>query len=205
MKPLPTRYGGCWFRSRIEARWAVFFTRLGLEWEYEQQGFKLDRSRYLPDFLLPELGLYVEIKPLNAFLIDPDGVQRWEQFAREIADTGRHDRSLPNLHPGVRAEVAMICGPIPNPDTVDQFGPPRGAMPYERGINVLGDWNWAWCACPSGEHFDIQFQALGNRIACRCKRPSGDHRTPSGDHPRIVNAYAAARSARFDDPGQVAA
>jgi hypothetical protein len=200
VKAIETVYGGYRFRSRIEARWAVFFTRLGLEWEYEEQGYQLDsQRRYLPDFLLPELGLFIEIKPLNAFLIDPDGVKRWEYFAREVADRGRHERSVPSLYPGVRAEVAMICGPIPNPDRVSPCGPPPAEMPYQQGVNILDDWNWAWCACPSGKHFDIQFSALGNRIACRCKKPSGD--APAGNHPRIVNAYAAARAARFDNRG----
>lgn len=35
---LTTRYAGCRFRSRLEARWAVFFDHLGIEWEYEPQG-----------------------------------------------------------------------------------------------------------------------------------------------------------------------
>lgn len=49
---IETRYAGCHFRSRIEARWAVFFDHLGIGWEYEPQGFDLDSGPYLPDFLL---------------------------------------------------------------------------------------------------------------------------------------------------------
>lgn len=48
---IETRYGGCLFRSRLEARWAVFFDHLGIAWEYEPEGFELnDGRRYLPDF-----------------------------------------------------------------------------------------------------------------------------------------------------------
>jgi hypothetical protein len=56
--PIPTRYKGYHFRSRLEARWAVFFDQLGLDWEYEPQGYVLDGTPYLPDFklVLPRCG-----------------------------------------------------------------------------------------------------------------------------------------------------
>ncbi len=51
-------------RSRLEARYAVFFDALKTPWEYEKEGFDLGTDgRYLPDFWLPELGCWVEIKP----------------------------------------------------------------------------------------------------------------------------------------------
>lgn len=62
--PLETRYAGCRFRSRLEARWAVFFDHLGIKWEYEPQGYTVgpDKRPYLPDFRLPELDAFVEVK-----------------------------------------------------------------------------------------------------------------------------------------------
>ncbi|WP_062434937.1 hypothetical protein [Herbidospora daliensis] len=48
--PIETTYAGHRFRSRLEARWAVFFDRLGLEWEYEPQGYVVSGRPYLPDF-----------------------------------------------------------------------------------------------------------------------------------------------------------
>jgi hypothetical protein len=51
MKAIDTQYKGYNFRSRLEARWAVFFDALGLKWEYEPEGFELeDGTKYLPDF-----------------------------------------------------------------------------------------------------------------------------------------------------------
>jgi hypothetical protein len=48
----------------IRARWAVFFDALGLRWEYEPEGFELVGGvRYLPDFWMPALNLWVEVKP----------------------------------------------------------------------------------------------------------------------------------------------
>ena len=42
MRAIGTKYGGCYFRSRLEARWAVFFDHLGIEWLYEPEGFEKD-------------------------------------------------------------------------------------------------------------------------------------------------------------------
>lgn len=51
--PIQTRYAGCLFRSRIEARWAVFFDQLKIPWRYEPEGYDLgEQGWYLPDFLL---------------------------------------------------------------------------------------------------------------------------------------------------------
>lgn len=38
--PIETEYNGWRFRSRLEARWAVYFEAVGLKWEYEFQGFE---------------------------------------------------------------------------------------------------------------------------------------------------------------------
>ncbi len=60
---IPTTYAGVEFRSRLEARWAVFFDALGLRWEYEPEGYELASGKYLPDFWLPSLNIFAEIKP----------------------------------------------------------------------------------------------------------------------------------------------
>lgn len=65
MKIIQTWYKGVLFRSRTEARWAVFFDKLGIEWNYEEEGFvMLNGTYYLPDFHLPtfEKGMFVEVK-----------------------------------------------------------------------------------------------------------------------------------------------
>lgn len=63
MKPIETLYAGCRFRSRLEARWAVFFDTLGIKWEYEKEGYDLgDAGWYLPDFWLPDLDSWFETK-----------------------------------------------------------------------------------------------------------------------------------------------
>lgn len=75
IKPIETVYKGYRFRSRLEARWAVFFDTIHAQWEYEPEGFMLeDGNMYLPDFLVHNVrgmgakdkrqgdDIYVEIK-----------------------------------------------------------------------------------------------------------------------------------------------
>lgn len=64
IKAIETQYKGYRFRSRLEARWAVFFDSLRLRWEYEPEGFDLGKAGwYLPDFYLPDWGIWLEVKP----------------------------------------------------------------------------------------------------------------------------------------------
>ncbi len=62
IKPIETIHSGFKFRSRIEARWAVFFESLHIPYEYEKQGYDLKGLWYLPDFYLPKFDCWVEIK-----------------------------------------------------------------------------------------------------------------------------------------------
>jgi hypothetical protein len=72
MKSINTIYNGNYFRSRLEARWALFFDKAGITYEYEPEGFTNGVESYLPDFYLPEAwmrnhtqGIYIEIKPTS--------------------------------------------------------------------------------------------------------------------------------------------
>lgn len=66
IQAIETMFRGYKFRSRLEARWAVAFDNLGLNWQYEVEGFDLGKlGRYLPDFYLPDQKTFVEIKPEN--------------------------------------------------------------------------------------------------------------------------------------------
>jgi hypothetical protein len=63
IKAIETSFKGYRMRSRLEARWAVFFDALGIEWEYEKEGYELTGAgRYLPDFHLKDRNIWVEIK-----------------------------------------------------------------------------------------------------------------------------------------------
>lgn len=74
IKAIETEYNGYRFRSRLEARWAVFLDALGIRYEYEPEGFSLPSGKhYLPDFRVKCYGtrghvgdepfdLYIEVK-----------------------------------------------------------------------------------------------------------------------------------------------
>src|SRR5437762_9159320 len=63
IKAIVTRYKTFRFRSRLEARWAVFFDVLGIEWRHESRSVDLGWCLYIPDFWLPQYRMYVEVKP----------------------------------------------------------------------------------------------------------------------------------------------
>ena len=83
IKAIPTKYNGVEFRSRLEARWAVWFDRMGIAWQYEPEGFNVCGEAYLPDFRLPDVfgGVYVEIKPKELKGAEMDRAMR---FVREF-------------------------------------------------------------------------------------------------------------------------
>ena len=63
LKAIPTVYSGIEFRSRLEADWAAYFDSEGIIWAYESEGYALSNgARYLPDFYLSELQIFVECR-----------------------------------------------------------------------------------------------------------------------------------------------
>ena len=68
IQPIETVHRGYRFRSRLEARWAVAFDHLGLDWTYEPEGYRFGQDDwYLPDFKLTFAGsrrfsVYAEVK-----------------------------------------------------------------------------------------------------------------------------------------------
>ena len=102
MKAIETQYKGYRFRSRLEARWAIFFDELGIRWQYETEGFVLnDKTWYLPDFFINiktmmfnqscfeywDIGhfdIFIEIKPTPETAADA-GNELYNNFNEPIA------------------------------------------------------------------------------------------------------------------------
>ncbi len=77
---IPTLYRGRMYRSRLEARWAAFFDRLG--WTHEYEPF--DLGAWSPDFAITEpFDALIEIKPITE--PDPDLFERVQGAAGEHA------------------------------------------------------------------------------------------------------------------------
>ncbi|GIF13981.1 hypothetical protein [Actinoplanes teichomyceticus] len=101
IEPIEMRYAGCRFRSRLEARWAVFFDHFNIRWEYEPQGFTFSTgTRYLPDFWLPAQEVWVEVKG---------------QLSLEgLATVCRAGVELPGTEEGILPRI-LLLGPVPPP------------------------------------------------------------------------------------------
>lgn len=65
IQSIPTVYNGITFRSRTEARWAYFFDRQRISYQYEPEGYQTSDGWYLPDFRFSEAPsqVFFEVKP----------------------------------------------------------------------------------------------------------------------------------------------
>lgn len=169
---IETRYKGYRFRSRLEARWAVFFDALSIEWEYEKEGYDLGEAGwYLPDFWLPSLRCFIEIKPRDVC----DGNK-----AAALAELGNH-------------EVYVMCG-MPGPDRDYVANSYEGFYYTECGE----DFPYYWCECPRCGAIGIQFDGRAERNHHSPSCTLDDRHYHNTDSPRLLSAYARARSARFE-------
>lgn len=120
LKPIQTSYRGCYFRSRLEARWAVCFDQMGVEWEYELEGFELPSGRYLPDFWLPQVSMWAEVKPTRL-----DG--REFALCRELAIDSGFDVLLLDSKPTRRYYSAISSQMLPGAPGADR----------DRGVPIM--------------------------------------------------------------------
>lgn len=215
IKAIETRYKGYRFRSRLEARWAVFFDALGIEYQYEPQGFEI-RSwdwpedgedsqpetiwRYLPDFYLPKLGTWVEVKGS----LEDVAADYFEMIAWAIDWGG----CLPGVSDSFGSSYGLLwLGPIPEPHYRydDIWLPTHWLLQHSKGgwfsqmrFEVGGMHNFG----PARDYFDATWGDAGCHIReSLLERVYGKQdywAFPSSFAAPIADAYTAARSARFE-------
>lgn len=56
------KYKGIWMRSSWEVLYAKWLDKYNIIWTYESKIFDLGKSTYRPDFYLPNINKYIEIK-----------------------------------------------------------------------------------------------------------------------------------------------
>lgn len=219
-RSLDTPYAGCLFRSALEARTAVFLDHLGIEWQYEYQGYRLPsrifqegEHTYLPDFWFPGLELYGEVK----------GELREDRDVRRLVDVAAA-LSSPGTGCGGGNDL-IVFGHIPPHDS-DHMptrlhmhkGSLKGSAWWGESNGVHPDWSADTVAEDSGEgqwstevlectrtrdRFEVPEDAvrswlIGGSWACY----GGGRAEDRPDiRKRFTAAYDAARSVRFDRRG----
>lgn len=196
LRAIETEYKGYRFRSRIEARWAVFFDALGIAWEYEREGYELESSqgRYLPDFWLPDHRYWIEIKGAYPSLNER---KHLSEFAR----------GMPN------DEVYLFCGSdfrVPYMNRERDFRMEGAWGRYfpsnYRDVCVEGQSGQVWAQCTDcmmegRETFGIMYGPFFKRHA-RKRHGWGENEPYCGggcdDTRQIVRAYRTAQQARFE-------
>lgn len=159
IQAIQTRYKGYHFRSRLEARWAVFFDALGYKWEYEPEGFVLPSGhQYLPDFKTTSptgIVQWYEVKPYGVktsirvqeccdngmpvsllsgdpleFAYSDDLTAKSARVCPRCGFIGNVEAHNPNYGHG-EAQWHFICHPC------DRDTPSGGGHPKEQGLLAL--------------------------------------------------------------------
>ncbi|QCR16573.1 PDDEXK family nuclease [Methanosarcina mazei] len=208
IKPIETQYNGYRFRSRLEARWAVFFDSLGIIYEYEKEGYDLGFNNitnetvyYLPDFYLPKYKYWVEIKSTKG--LNDKELVKLEKFSLKLTNNSNLGTLIVLMgEPYVGKYIAesvlrgSMWGICPLTEKLDLYKP--GSWPGEETI----DCNECKSKCSlyhnssGGENKNEMYQGG----LCFSKKPFSIFK-----HPNIIKAYQAARSARFEfgESGQI--
>jgi hypothetical protein len=176
---IQTEYKGVKFRSKAEARWAVFFDTLGIKWQYEPEGYTDGTKKYLPDFYLPELGWFLEVKGTGATFDT-------EKVGLAVRATGKPLivwRGEPTISWG------HDCDTCPR-----GFEAPIAYVPMASGI--AEDHPFWWCECPKCGRFGLTFDAESNRLPCGC---NADDRN-AGHSAALHRAVTEANTYRFWNP-----
>lgn len=192
IQAIETRYAGHRFRSRLEARWAVFFSTLNITWQYEPEGFVVPRENgqptpYLPDFFLPDCGTWIEVKGSDTDLDH-----------QLMADAARY---LPGCTTGEHGPRLMVLGPIPEPRNGDWGW--LGLSPYWDDHNEAFELQDEWWGFGGWTKSGRPWVLTETSTCTAYSTPWGEHSWLEPAHDSSVpypsrHAYEAARSARFE-------
>jgi hypothetical protein len=122
----PKTYRGVRFRSTLEACWALNLDTLNISWSYEPMVLIFDDGRsYLPDFYLPDISTWLEVKGPNV-----PGLWKTRQLANALPD--RPDS------PWWDPETAVVIGRVPTADRMafEVVGASEGALASCRECDV---------------------------------------------------------------------
>ena len=173
LKPIETRYRGYLCRSRLEARWMVFLDHLGIDFEYELEGFDLPNGqRYLPDLWLPKIKHWAEVKPAE-FTAEERSKAVWLALASQCP-------------------ILLLIG-VPGFKVYDSLIPCYSKDDSGAVIEALG-------VMESTELLDIDYHCRRyyNQERRLYGNPGEDFSAPECFTPQYRDAVFASRSARFE-------
>lgn len=117
IKVIENEYKGYKFRSRLEARWAVFFEEMGFEWRYLKPK-KVEA--YLPDFFLPERNTWIEISQKTPKAED---LRKYEAFAeRQLKINNINFRLFVGDIPTTTSDFGVIDHFVKNKSSLRKYG-----------------------------------------------------------------------------------
>ena len=216
IKPIETVYNGYRFRSRLEARWAVFFDTAGIKYQYEQEGFEYrladgEECRYLPDFFLPELGVYVEVKGSKdallkdfcklASAIDWDATPIAKYGLMILGEVPNYEKiawgNVPMFtylfrgEKGVRVEHAIFWE---KQRWIKEYGSKRYVDIVSGNYNII-----SYLYSYSNGYIDAYASEIPNFVTTEEMYTHSSLRSFNKDKMEIlINSYKAARQARFE-------
>jgi hypothetical protein len=177
MKVLETKYRGYRFRSRLEARWAVFMDALHVPYAYEPEAYDLDGLFYLLDFWLPRLKAFLEIKPAEPTAEEQEKALKLSKF------TGN--------------PVYIFFTPPQLLSYDDESAYLLEWVETDQGGFPAWDVSHWWCSCPNCGRVGIEFTGRSERLDCSCPNVKELHDFPNYDSERLIVAYEKARDYRF--------
>ena len=199
-RPGPTEasYSSVLFRSRTEARWALFFDLMGWSWDYEPCHYGLGALNYLPDFYLPDADVWVEVK--GPSFLDAASMGK-------VASAAAGPHPLPSRRPPYeRAAAVVLVGPMPpvgpgRPvhQMVTPTGTPRVAG-FSRAVWEVDGTMRAlepkpWLTVPATGDQPARRPTAARADEILLPAPAGR----LGMHPALQRAYEEAARVRFDD------
>ncbi len=189
IKAIETRYKGFHFRSRLEARWAVFFDAMGWQWRYEPQGYDIGGEYYLPDFWVDRIG-WVEVKgALGEFEL-----ARLLDASRHLPESLDGKRAAPGRNVRAIATKLLILGDIPDPVE------PWAHLQF--GVDGIDSvvWRFAILGIPGAFPLTdwLRSPTTPDMYASIAAWASGRSATWINPLRAVSAAYSAARSARFE-------
>lgn len=191
IKPIETIYKGYRFRSRLEARWAVFFDACGnVEWEYEPEGFVLPGGlTYLPDFLIHNHAgrggekLWVEVKGKCMETSDADKLFRFA-YGREKLRKNVQEDWLPK-------NPLLVVSRIPDADDLKWCNQSEYIGTTSNGEGI---YTWSF-ELIDGDYYEVAPEVTPDG---RLNLTGADSSYREYGFDKVIRCFNIARSARFE-------